>query len=1362
MVAFGELSRMRGLKISTSFPSSVEDCSLAVAKVVGHSSVKSAARMNGAVVIFVDSVAKANKVVESGIVVKDSFVSVSLLTTPAARVTISNMPPFIGDEALARELSRYGKIVSAIRKLPSGCKSPLLRHVVSHRWQVHMILNNKDSELSLVFKFRVDDFDYAVFVNSGTLKCFACRKEGHLARACPEKVPEKRAEPADVTAGSSKDADAVEPGVAGVDKPTPSTTNIESTKENAVTGKRCGENPKNATQSVVAFVANVANEKQVVKHPENKNVCIAKESQSESVVQEEGNNTITAPVEAVEAGPISAAAELSDSEDGLMEEEESCKSPHLKRKQASEKCGSKAKKSAASEEQEEQCNDEETESSEEEEMEEGVTDSQPLTDSPLLSEPLVCGARLDIQDASSPGLSQRLRSRGVLRLRQLVDVAGPGLHNTQAVASLLGLRSSRHTRHIVNQWNNRLSREEKEMLRDYISGAELPDESDPFPELSLSVDQTGLTKPMGISKSMLDIQLLSGKTLYKYCVETEHEKGLSMEGKAAGPGASVEATLQASTKQKNRRPSVEDPTGGAGRKCFISKINPTVSETCPFCDKPETLVHCYLDCNRLSVLFHVLKTVFLMCGEVWTEAGFIGGAGYNKHKSEKLCLLNFVVGQGKMAIYKSRKNMVEGKAGLDVRDMFRTMVKVRIRVDFNYHKMMGTLGEPLVCGARLEIQDTSSPGLSQRLRSRGVVRLRQLVDVAGPGLHNTQAVASLLGLRSSRHTRHLLNLWNDRLSREEKEMLRDYISGAEMPDQSDPFPELSLSVDQTGLTNTMGTSKSMLDVQLLSGKTLYKYCVVAAHKVKLSTRRDSVWKERLQGRAPVWRLLYKPPLNKRTGDLQWRILQGALAVNVFISKVNPTVSESCPFCDKPETLVHCYLDCYRLRFLFHVLKTVFLMCGEVWTEAGFIGGAGYNKHNSKKWCLLNFVVGQAKMAIYKSRKNMVEGKAGLDVREMFRMMVKVRIRVDFNYHKLMGTLEEFTQVWCCNTAVCSTQGGKLSFNSTVGPSVAEKFVAAHITTLGHVVDLCGPHLEDDAAALSAAVGVSSVRLIRNMLRVWKNQLSPDEHSSIVSQTNSLLILRDTDPFPVESLALDFKDCSGWFLEHGVSGPISLSNTTGKVMYKLLVKVINRDKLKGRADTPWRVHLGLNPGVGPSWRSLYKPPLTKRVGDLQWRILHGAVAVNGFVSILNPSVDEKCPFCSLRETVFHCFLDCSRLQALFAFLKRLFYMYGVVFTKHMFILGFMYRQKQKAKCQLLNFLLGQAKMAVYLSRKRKLEESLDCDAKTILIRMIKSSLMVDFNYYSLMKDLVSFEKVWCVADCLCSVKEEKLLFAHILV
>jgi hypothetical protein len=60
----------------------------------------------------------------------------------------------------------------------------------------------------------------------------------------------------------------------------------------------------------------------------------------------------------------------------------------------------------------------------------------------------------------------------------------------------------------------------------------------------------------------------------------------------------------------------------------------------------------------------------------------------------------------------------------------------------------------------------------------------------------------------------------------------------------------------------------------------------------------------------------------------------------------------------------------------------------------FIGGAGYDKKDSKKWCLLNYVVGQAKMAIYKTRKNQVEGEAGLGLREMFCVLVKARIKID--------------------------------------------------------------------------------------------------------------------------------------------------------------------------------------------------------------------------------------------------------------------------------------------------------------------------------------------------------------------------------
>lgn len=59
-----KVTREHSIKMSVSLSVSVEDCSLAVDQSVGHSSVKSTAQMNGAVVIFVDKVEKANTVVE--------------------------------------------------------------------------------------------------------------------------------------------------------------------------------------------------------------------------------------------------------------------------------------------------------------------------------------------------------------------------------------------------------------------------------------------------------------------------------------------------------------------------------------------------------------------------------------------------------------------------------------------------------------------------------------------------------------------------------------------------------------------------------------------------------------------------------------------------------------------------------------------------------------------------------------------------------------------------------------------------------------------------------------------------------------------------------------------------------------------------------------------------------------------------------------------------------------------------------------------------------------------------------------------------------------------------------------------------
>jgi len=80
----------------------------------------------------------------------------------------------------------------------------------------------------------------------------------------------------------------------------------------------------------------------------------------------------------------------------------------------------------------------------------------------------------------------------------------------------------------------------------------------------------------------------------------------------------------------------------------------------------------------------------------------------------------------------------------------------------------------------------------------------------------------------------------------------------------------------------------------------------------------------------------------------------------------------------------------------------------------------------------------------------------------------------------------------------------------------------------------------------------------------------------------------------------------------------------------------------------------------------------------------------------------------KVEIFHCFLECSRLTNLFSILKLMFLNFGEIigvfgelmflnFSTQSFILGPRYRAAQRSKCQLLNFLIGQAKRAIYISK-----------------------------------------------------------------
>ena len=172
---------------------------------------------------------------------------------------------------------------------------------------------------------------------------------------------------------------------------------------------------------------------------------------------------------------------------------------------------------------------------------------------------------------------------------------------------------------------------------------------------------------------------------------------------------------------------------------------------------------------------------------------------------------------------------------------------------------------------------------------------------------------------------------------------------------------------------------------------------------------------------------YKSLLKKRTGDLQWRILHGAIAINALISVIKPTVLSGCPFCGKVQTVFHSFYECQRLWKLFDVLEKFFIRFGEKWSKVALSFGAGYKKADACKWQLLILIVGEVKLSIYSSRKNKVEDRAGQEALPVFISLMKDRVWLDFRFHKEMNNIDELLKQWCYKYALCSEVGDDLIF-----------------------------------------------------------------------------------------------------------------------------------------------------------------------------------------------------------------------------------------------------------------------------------------------------------------------------------------------
>ncbi|KAI4900412.1 hypothetical protein NFI96_009713, partial [Prochilodus magdalenae] len=292
--------------------------------------------------------------------------------------------------------------------------------------------------------------------------------------------------------------------------------------------------------------------------------------------------------------------------------------------------------------------------------------------------------------------------------------------------------------------------------------------------------------------------------------------------------------------------------------------------------------------------------------------------------------------------------------------------------------------EPLLYNPLLQTRLLSSSSIRACLLRSGCTKLGHVLQTNG--WRSPTELRKVTGLYSPRLVTQLLEEVESVLPGCYRELV---VRGGTLDRQAAGAPAPNLTVrlavqldqEEETVPGTLFHIPALGRFQEVPRDALYLACVKVAHQAVLKRQRLSHWPGLFGPDFPLrdrWRSLYKPPIEKRSGDLQWRIIHGAIATDRHVAHLNPAVVGQCRFCGQDEV---------------------------------FIAGVRYRVKVRKRVSLLNYVTGTAKLAIWKTRKNRAAGVGCVDPEVMLRYLMAGRIKVEYEYYRLvLHTAEAFQKL----------------------------------------------------------------------------------------------------------------------------------------------------------------------------------------------------------------------------------------------------------------------------------------------------------------------------------------------------------------
>lgn len=225
--------------------------------------------------------------------------------------------------------------------------------------------------------------------------------------------------------------------------------------------------------------------------------------------------------------------------------------------------------------------------------------------------------------------------------------------------------------------------------------------------------------------------------------------------------------------------------------------------------------------------------------------------------------------------------------------LLKAWIKV-LKVERNLNELGDWINEePLFHNPLIQTRFLSSLSIQRTLVKNGVTKLGHLLD--NGGWSSVDTFKELSGLCSIRIASKL----RDEIFAVLPSRYRSLVAGGNVQQPKGGFPELNIfpAVSREQEEELDGSILSFKTLQLeeldiVSKKALYYVTVKVIHMNSLSRHSFTKWTETMEPDFLVrdrWRVLYKPPIEKWTADLHWRLIHRAIATNRHVAYLNPAV-----------------------------------------------------------------------------------------------------------------------------------------------------------------------------------------------------------------------------------------------------------------------------------------------------------------------------------------------------------------------------------------------------------------------------------------------------------------------------------------